>query len=46
LEQVLTYKHYVEKLLPFYDRFGARAVASLTEDDGIAFKKFLMTEKE
>jgi integrase len=44
--EALTYKHYVDKLLPFYDRFGARAVASLTEEDGIAFKKFLMTEKE
>ena len=41
----LTYKHYVDKLLPFYDRFGARAVASITETDGIAYKNYLMNEK-
>src|SRR5437868_2369137 len=27
--EALTYKHYVDKLLPFYERFGHRVVASL-----------------
>lgn len=44
--EALTYKHYVDKLLPFFERFGARVVASLTEADGIAYKGFLMKEKE
>jgi len=44
--EALTYKHYVDKLLPFYERFGTRVVASLTEADGIAYKKYLMEEKE
>jgi integrase len=42
----LTYKHYVDKLLPFFDRFGTRVVASLTEADGVRYKRFLMEEKE
>jgi integrase len=42
----LTYVHYVDKLAPFYDRFGTRAVASITEADGIAYKRYLMKEKE
>lgn len=41
-----TYKHYVDKLLPFYERFGTRVVASLSEADGIAYKNYLMNEKE
>jgi integrase len=42
----LTYKHYVDKLLPFFDRFADRLVASLTEADGISYKSYLMNEKE
>jgi integrase len=42
----LTYRHYVDKLKPFLDRFGHRTIASLTEADGIAYKKWLRTEKE
>jgi integrase len=44
--EALTYKHYVDKLLPFFDRFGGRAVVTLTESDGIAYKNYLMHEKE
>ncbi len=44
--EALTYKHYVDKLLPFYDRFGARAVASLTEADGVAYKSYLINDKD
>lgn len=42
----LTYRHYVDKLRPFYARFGPRPVASLTEADGVAYKGYLMKEKE
>ena len=42
----LTYKHYVDKLLPFHERFGGRVVTSLTEADGVAYKAYLMNEKE
>ena len=42
----LTYKHYVDKLLPFFERFSSRTIASLTEADGIAYKNYLMHEKK
>jgi integrase len=42
----LTYKHYVDKLLPFYERFGERVIASLSKADGIACKSYLMKDKE
>ena len=42
----LTYKHYVDKLLPFYERFGGRILSSLTEADGIAYKSYLINDKE
>lgn len=42
----LTYRHYVDKLVPFFERFGSRVVASLTEADGVAFKSYLMKDKE
>jgi integrase len=42
----LTYQHYVSKLKPFVERFGHRPLASLTEADGIAFKKWLLNERE
>ena len=42
----LTYRHYLDKLKPFLDRFGHVPVASLTERDGFAFKQWLLTEKE
>jgi len=42
----LTYKHYVDKLVPFYERFGSRTLASLTEADGVTYKSFLMRDKE
>jgi len=44
--EALTYKHYVEKLLPFFERFAKRVVASLTEADGVSYKNYLMNEKE
>ncbi len=44
--EALTYKHYVDKLLPFYERFATRVVASLSETDGVAYKKWLMNDKE
>jgi integrase len=44
--EALTYKHYVDKLLPFYERFGTWVVASISEADGIAYKNYLMHEKE
>src|SRR5207244_4487068 len=42
----LTYKHYVDKLKPFFERFGNRPIASLTEQDGLAYKNWLRTKKE
>src|SRR4051812_23468929 len=42
----LTYVHYRDKLLPFRERFAGRVLASLTEEDGVAYKKWLMSEKE
>ena len=42
----LTYKHYVDKLVPFHECFGGRVVTSLTEADGVAYKAYLMNEKE
>src|SRR5262249_3769439 len=44
--EALTYKHYVDKLLPFYERFATRPVASLTEADGLGYQTWLMNEKE
>lgn len=41
-----TYEHYVQKLKPFLERFGHRTIGSLTEQDGIAFKKWVLTERE
>jgi len=41
-----TYTHYVGKLKPFLERFGHRTIGSLTEQDGIAFKKWVLTERE
>jgi integrase len=41
-----TYKHYVNKLKPFVERFGHRPIASLTEKDGIDYKRWLLHERE
>lgn len=41
----LTYRHYVDKLKPFVERFGHRPLASLTEQDGADYKRWLLTEK-
>lgn len=41
-----TYRFYVEKLKVFFDRFGHRDIRSLTQKDGVSFKKWLRTEKE
>jgi integrase len=41
-----TYKHYLDKLKPFVERFGHRPLISLTEADGVAYKRWLLTEKE
>jgi integrase len=41
-----TYQHYVGKLKPFVERFGHRSITSLTEADGVAYKKWLLTERQ
>jgi len=41
-----TYTHYVDKLKPFMEKFGDRPINSLTEQDGIAFKRWVLTERE
>jgi integrase len=41
-----SYRHYVDKLKPFVQRFGHRPIRSLTEQDGIAYKQWVLTEKE
>ncbi len=41
-----TYRFYLSKLKPFLERFGHRPVASLTEEDGINFKKWVLHERE
>jgi hypothetical protein len=44
--QPLTYDHYCNKLKPFVERFGHLPIASLTETDGLAYKQWLLKEKE
>lgn len=41
-----TYTHYVDKLKPFLERFGHRPIGSITEQDGIAYKRWVLTERE
>jgi len=41
-----TYRHYVNKLKPFVERFGQRPITSLTEADGLAYKQWLLKEKK
>ncbi len=41
----LTFKHYVDKLKPFIERFGTRPIASITEQDGVDFKRWLLNDK-
>ncbi len=38
----LTYVSYRDKLVPFYERFGQRPVRSLTHQDGLEYKRWLM----
>jgi integrase len=40
-----TYDWYRQRLTPFFAMFGARPVASLTEQDGLRYKKYLLEEK-
>src|SRR5262249_44791905 len=40
-----TYSWYRDKLDPFFERFGDRLIASLTYQDGLSYKKWLMEEK-
>jgi hypothetical protein len=40
-----TYVHYRDKLAPFYERFGTRPIRTLTLQDGLDYKKWLMTGK-
>src|SRR5262245_25954738 len=41
-----TYTHYKGRLQTLVERFGGRPLASLTFEDGVAYKKWLMHEKE
>jgi integrase len=41
-----SYTHYLDKLKPFVQRFGHRPIRSLTEQDGLAYKQWALTEKE
>jgi integrase/recombinase XerD len=41
-----TLKGYIMKLAPFRERLGMRPLASLTEEDGLAYKAYLMRDHE
>jgi integrase len=41
-----TYVGYRDVLDPWFERFGNRPVASITYEDGLAYKKFLTKEKK
>lgn len=41
-----TYKHYLNKLKPFVERFGHLPIAKLTERDGLTYKQWLLKDKK
>src|SRR5262249_34654155 len=41
-----SYIYYLEKLKPVIERYGNRPLASLTGQDGVHYKKWLINEKE